>query len=177
MVVGRPAWNDSSAALVVVEAMEHLTRSIGLVARTLVSGALLWGCSSLYIPNTDVTDTPENRAVVEFCERYRKALEKKDVVALLELASPKYYDHAGLKQYLTSKFKGAAFADVTGLRHEIRYRRISEGEGGLLTVDYTYSASYRFLKPDGNEKWENAVEENRLELEPDGESYKIVHGL
>jgi hypothetical protein len=169
--------------------MEHLTRSIGLVARTLVSGALLWGCSSLYIPNTDVTDTPENRAVVEFCERYRKALEKKDVVALLELASPKYYDdagdvdasndidHAGLKQYLTSKFKGAAFADVTGLRHEIRYRRISEGEGGLLTVDYTYSASYRFLKPDGNEKWENAVEENRLELEPDGESYKIVHGL
>jgi hypothetical protein len=66
---------------------------------------------------------------------------------------------------------------VTGMRHEIRYRRISKGDNDQINVDYTYSASYRFLKPDGTEKWENAVEENRLELVPDGESYKIVHGL
>ena len=189
MVVYIGAWNDSGATPVAVEAMEHLTRSIGLVARLLGLAALLGGCASAFIPNTDVEDTPENRAIVDFCERYRKALEKKDIVALLELASPNYYDdsgdvdasndidYAGLKQYLTAKFKGAGFADVTGLRHEIRYRRISEGEGGVLNVDYTFSASYRFLKPDGTEKWENAVEENRLELVRDGESYKIMHGL
>jgi hypothetical protein len=169
--------------------MEHVTRSTGLLPPLLGALALLGGCAGQYIPNTDVEDTDENRVIVQFCERYRKALEKKDVPALLELASPSYYDdsgdvdasndidYAGLKQYLTAKFKGTAFGDVTGLRHEIRYRRVSKGEGGVVNVDYTYSASYRFLKPDGAERWENAVEENRLELVPDGESFKIVHGL
>jgi hypothetical protein len=169
--------------------MEHVSRSIGWLARLLCTVVLLWGCAGQFIPNTDVDDTPENRAVVEFCERYRKALEKKDVAALLELCSPNYYDdsgdvdasndidYAGLKQYLTAKFKGTGFADVTGMRHEIRYRRVSKGDNDQINVDYTYSASYRFLKPDGTEKWENAVEENRLELVRDGDSYKIVHGL
>jgi hypothetical protein len=169
--------------------MEHVIRSLGSLARLLGAIVLLWGCAGQFIPNTDVDDTPENRNIVEFCERYRKALEKKDVGALLELASPSYYDdsgdvdasndidYAGLKEYLTAKFKGAAFGDVTGLRHEIRYRRISKGDGGVINVDYTYSASYRYLKPDGSEKWENAVEENRLEIVPEGESFKIIHGL
>jgi hypothetical protein len=33
------------------------------------------------------------------------------------------------------------------------------------------------LRPDGTEKWDHAVEENRLELVPDGESFKIISGL
>src|SRR5690348_10067368 len=77
------------------------------------------GCTSHYIPNTDVEDTEENRKLITFCEKYRKAVEYKDVGLLLKLASPKYYedggnvdaaddiDYAGLKDYLTSKYQDA----------------------------------------------------------------------
>ena len=74
------------------------------------------GCNHEYIPNTDVEDTEENRKVVAFCEKYRHAVERKDIARLLQLAHPEYYedggnidasddiDLAGLKEYLTTKF-------------------------------------------------------------------------
>ena len=57
----------------------------------LMSGAALTtlGCSKSYIPNTDVEDTSENKKVISFCEKYRHAVEEKDVGGLLKLASPK----------------------------------------------------------------------------------------
>jgi len=142
----------------------------------------LGGCSKYYIPNTDVEDTDKNRRVVEFCEVYRKALERKDITTLLELASPRYYedggnvdaeddiDYAGLKDYLSEKFE-----DATAIRYEIRYRNVVHDDDYVL-VHYTYSGSYRLPTAEG-EKWKSTVEENRLELVPDGESYKIVTGM
>jgi hypothetical protein len=151
-----------------------------LVVLTLAGAAA--GCAEHYIPNTDVEDSDDNRKVVEFCEVYRKAVERKDIPALLSLASPSYYedggnvdasddiDFAGLKDYLSSKFD-----EATSIRYEIRYRRVHLDEEKIL-VDYTYSGSFRVPTRDG-EKWNNAVEENRLELVRDGESYKILGGM
>ena len=131
-----------------------------------------------------VDDTPENREVVVFCERYRKAVERRDVGGLLKLASPKYYetggnidpeddiDFAGLEGYLREKFR-----EASGIRYEIRYRRVMR-ERDMVFVDYTYSASYRITMPDtDNQKWRSVVEENRLELIPDGEGFLIVAGM
>ena len=45
--------------------------------RPLLSGLLLslgLGCASSRIPNTDVPDTSENRDIIAFCERYRRAV-------------------------------------------------------------------------------------------------------
>ena len=87
------------------------TRSLFLAAAA--SALLLTGCATRYIPNTDVEDTEENRTVVTFCERYRHAVELKDVGELLKLASNEYYedggnidasddlDYSGLRDYLT----------------------------------------------------------------------------
>lgn len=149
---------------------------------------VLGGCSTNYLPNTDVEDTPENRKIIEFCEQYRKALEQRDVAALYQLVSPRYYDdggdvrpdndidYAGLRQYLTGKYQNVSFQETAGIRHEIRYRRVIEEEDRVF-VDYTYSGSYRMLRPDGTEKWDHATEENRLELVAEGDSFKIVAGL
>jgi hypothetical protein len=153
-------------------------------------GGLAWlaGCSSSYIPNTDVEDTEDNRKIIVFCETYRHAVENKDVTTLLGLAAEDYYedggnidpqddiDYAGLKEYLTARYKDVGFADAGGIRHEIRYRRVSEDEN-VVFVDYTFSGSFRVLRPDGSEKWEHRLEENRLELVPAGESYKIRSGM
>lgn len=153
--------------------------SVGLWA----SIALLAGCSKSTIPNTDVEDTSDNRKVVTFCEEYRHAVEEKDVGRLLKLASPRYYedggnhnaeddiDFAGLKDYLTS-----TFLKTQAIRYEIRYRRVSTAQNNHVLVDYTYSASYRLPGLKG-EEWRHTVADNRLELVPEGESFKILAGM
>jgi hypothetical protein len=153
-----------------------------LLALTLLGSLSISGCATHYIPNTDVEDTSENRKIITFCERYRHAVERKNVGELLRLASTEYYedggnidasddlDYAGLKDYLTSKFQ-----DARAIRYEIRYRRVIQEED-VIYVDYTYSASYRIPGTKG-EEWRRKVDENRLELVAHQDEFKIVAGM
>ena len=141
------------------------------------------GCSKSFIPNTDVEDTSSNRKVIKFCEEYRHAVEDKDVGRLVSLASPRYFedggntnpeddiDFDGLKDYLT-----ATFVKTQTIRYEIRYRKVKVGENNRVFVEYTYSASYRIPGWKG-EEWKHTVADNRLELSPEGETYKILAGM
>jgi len=162
--------------------MNRLLRPLVIFSTVLALAAPLAACSRHYIPNTDVEDTEENRKIVTFAEKYRHAVEQKDVAALLKMASPDYYedggnvdasddiDFAGLKDYLTSKF-----LDASSIRYEIRYRRIVK-DRGMIYVDYTYSASYRIPGMKG-EEWRRKVEDNRLELVPYQDEFRIVAGM
>ena len=141
------------------------------------------GCNSQMIPNTDVEDTSYNRGVINFCELYRHAVEERNTALLLQIAAPSYYedggnvdptddlDYAGLKAYLEDKFY-----KTKAIRYEIRYRRIGHGRRDVVFVDYTYSASYK-LSTDEGDVWRRTVADNRLELVPDGEKFKIVAGM
>ena len=160
------------------------------VFRTLVVfalGLIEVGCTHEVIPNTDVEDTDFNRRVVEFCEGYRHAVERRNVGMLLKLADTKYYedggstdtsddlDYAGLKVYLQGKFK-----DVKAIRYEVRYRDVTRGRNEEVFVDYTYSASYKIPTPKGD-VWRRRVSDNRLELKPEGKDgkggYTILAGM
>ena len=160
-----------------------LRAKLGGWAVGLVLAVMNTGCATRYIANTDVEDNDVNRQVVQFCERYRKALEMKDTAALMAMASPRYYedggnvdpsddmDFDGLRAWLDTRFQ-----ETTAIRYEIRYRRIDREETRKIQVTYTYSASWRIpgLKQDD---WRHKVSDNRIELEPDGDSYKIVAGM
>ncbi len=153
-----------------------------LVLSAFLGLASLAGCATHYIPNTDVEDNEENRKLIGFCERYRHAVEGKDIVTLLKLAAPSYYedggnadpaddiDYAGLKAYLTTKFQ-----DATAIRYEIRYRRIAK-EKDLVYVEYTFSACYRIPGLKGDE-WRRKVDDNRLELVPYQDEFRIIAGM
>ena len=159
----------------------------GLTVRSRWWGALLLAlsaCSPRYIPNTDVVDNDENRSVIQFCEEYRRAVERRNVALLLQMAHPKYYedggnidasddlDFAGLEEYLRDHF-----ANTKAIRYEIRYRRVVEAEEQQrVYVDYTYSASYKLATETGDH-WQRTVADNRLELQRDGESFKILAGM
>jgi len=141
------------------------------------------GCATHYIPNTDVEDTDANRKVIDFCEDYRKAVERRNVALLLKLASPAYYedggnvdtsddlDYAGLRSYLNDRF-----TQTKAIRYEIRYRRVGMGRRNVIYVDYTYSASYK-IPTESGDVWRRRVADNRLELLPSGESFLIVSGM
>jgi len=140
-------------------------------------------CASQMIPNTDVEDNSYNRNVIQFCEQYRHAVEERNVALLLKIAAASYYedggnvdptddlDYAGLKVYLEDKFY-----KTKAIRYEIRYRRVGKGRRDIVYVDYTYSASYK-LSTDEGDVWHRTVADNRLELVPDGENFKIVSGM
>lgn len=145
---------------------------------------LLSGCTRQLIPNTDVDDTPLNRKVVEFCEEYRRAVERRNVGLLLKLAAPSYYedggnidpsddlDYAGLREYLHDRF-----LNTKAIRYEVRYRRVGLGRNKTVFVDYTFSASYKLATEEGD-VWRRTVADNRLELvqNEDGD-YRIAAGM
>lgn len=161
-------------------------RIVNRIWRTLLGVCLaliLAGCKTQYIPNTDVEDTEYNQRVIDFCEEYRKAVERQNIALLLKLADKKYYedggntdstddiDYAGLEEYLKSKFR-----ETRNIRYEIRYRQIGKGRKDVVFVDFTYSASYRIPTHQG-EVWRRKVADNRLELVPHGETFRIVSGM
>ncbi len=146
--------------------------------------ASAFGCSHTVIPNTDVEDTGQNRKVVEFCEKYRKAVEERDVDTLIAMASTRYFetggnakptddiDYNGLRAYLQSKFK-----QTKAIRYEIRYHRITETEDNkVVYVDFTYTASFQIPTSQGD-MWHRAVRDNRLQLLREGDSFKILAGM
>jgi hypothetical protein len=158
--------------------MKGLFKILALLVIAVVSG-----CATHYIPNTDVEDTGENRKVIAFCEKYRHAVEQRDVPLLLQMASQTYYedggnvdasddmDYAGLKEYLEGRFK-----DTRAIRYEIRYRDIREKSDKRIVIDYTYTASYKIPGLKGDE-WRHTVADNRLEIVEDKDTYKILAGM
>ncbi|MEO8874478.1 MAG: hypothetical protein ABI461_02735 [Polyangiaceae bacterium] len=149
----------------------------------LVLASLSLGCAKTDIPNTDVEDNSDNRKVIAYCEDYRHAVEEKNVGKLLSMASPRYHEDGGnsddsddmdldgLKQYFMT-----TFVKTAGIRYEIRYRRVTFTETSRVYVDYTYAGSFKIAGAKGME-WRHTVADNRLELVPDGESFKIIAGM
>jgi hypothetical protein len=127
------------------------------------------GCVAI-IPGTDVCDSPRNHAVIDFCERYRHALEARDADALLALASPRYndqVDYAGLKAKMKSLMQS-----VSSIRYEIRYKNVTFRDDGTVAVDLTYASSYEMLG-----QWHHSVTDNELVLEQNGSSFQILRGM
>jgi hypothetical protein len=147
--------------------------------------AMLGGaaCAHPFIPNTDIEDVGDNRGVVLFCERYRHALEDRNVAELIRLMSPGYFEDGGnskagddadfdkVREFLTGDF-----LKTGGIRYEIRYRRVTFTETNHVLVDYTYAAAWKIPGIKG-EEWHHQVADNRLDLVHDGESFKIVSGM
>lgn len=148
-----------------------------------VLSLLLSGCRTRYIPNTDVEDTVVNRDIIEFCEEYRKAVERKNIGGLLALAHSSYYedggnvdatddiDYAGLREFLETRFR-----DTRAIRYEIRYRRVELSPKKTIFVDYTFSASYK-IPTDQGDVWRRRVADNRLELIAEKDGYRIIAGM
>ncbi|MDP9037036.1 MAG: hypothetical protein M3O50_19740 [Myxococcota bacterium] len=156
----------------------HWLRSV------LASSALgLAACSKTFIPNTDVEDTGDNRHVIAFCEEYRHAMEDKNVAQLLKMMSPGYFDNGGstrnadgadfesVRAFLTSDFLKTA-----GIRYEIRYRRVTFTDTRHVFVEYTYAGAWKIPGAKSDE-WHHQVADNRLDLVPEGDRYKIVGGM
>jgi hypothetical protein len=120
----------------------------------LLAASVLPSCFLTNIPNTDIPDTHENREVVEFAERYRHAVEQRDIRTLLAMAAPNYFEDAGTPQgdddygYDGLRRVLGVWSDtVREIRYEMRYRRVAfENDGQRALIDYTYTGSFTLMR-------------------------------
>jgi hypothetical protein len=116
--------------------------------------SVLAGCTKK-IPNTEIDDTPENRAIVAVVDAYRKAMDRRDAVGVLALVSRAYFDDAGtadptddvdydrLAQQLP-----ATLQKITAERLELGVTQISmESDGTNATVRLFFDNYYRIVTP------------------------------
>lgn len=144
--------------------------------------SLAVGCAGDLIPNTDVPDTAENREAIHFVEKYRHAVERRNVGAILQLVSPRYLDDNGTpttdddRDYDRLREELAAVAGrLLDVRYEMRYRNVTHRPDRIY-VDYTYTSSFKVATPEGD-RWERRLSDNRIELiRVDGE-FRIISGI
>jgi hypothetical protein len=93
--------------------------------------------------------------LIEVAERYRRAVEQRDVRTLIALAAPNYFEDGGtptgdddygidgLRRLL------ATWAEtVREVRYECRYHRVNISEdGNHATIDYTFTGSFTLVRP------------------------------
>lgn len=145
--------------------------------------AALVGCTHDKIPNTDVEDTEENKEIVLFMEKYRRAVETRNVPALLSMTSREYYDDMGTPTGEDDVDYDALAAglqrmkdEVSDTRYQISYRLLTYTSRNRILVDMLYTGWFKVQTPDGAQ-WQRRLEPHRVVLARAGGGYKIVSGM
>lgn len=152
---------------------------------SLLIGALLLavGCAHETIPNTRVEDNESNREVVDFVEKYRKAVETRDIATLLGLASRDYFDDMGTPageddiDYETLKAGLVRVRkEVIDARYQISYRSLTYMPDERVLVDLLYTGWFKVNTVNGPE-WRRRLEPHRIVLAREKQDYRIVSGM
>jgi len=160
-----------------------------MLTRRLVPAALLLlvaACGAPKIKDTEIEDTPDNRAILDVIEQYRLAYEKRDAPALLALVSPRYmedggtagteddYDFDGLK----ARLEGEDFARVLKARLSVTINDL-EVNGDRAHADMRIETRYQTgPTEEGQEpEWHMHADDNRMEFSRNGGAWKIISGM
>ena len=148
-----------------------------------LSAVLAGACEPDLIPNTRVEDTAANREVLAFVEKYREAVEQRNVPLLMSLASPNYFDdmgtpageddidYDGLKAGLTRIHE-----EVLGARYQISYRAVTYAADQRILVDVLYTGWFRVTTTAGPQ-WKRHLEPHRLVIALEDKSFKVISGM
>jgi hypothetical protein len=142
----------------------------------------LGSCSVDYIPDTKIEDTPENRDILTFIDGYRRAVEGRDLGAVLAMTSKNYYDDMGTPigsddvDYDTlQKGIDRLKKDILAARFQINYRGITFVENRIL-VDILYTGWFQ-INTDQGPQWRRKLEAHRLVIVSEDGGYRILSGL
>jgi len=150
--------------------------------RLLALAALAAAACARNIPDTDIRDTADNRAIIEVVDQYRKAFERRDPAAVLALVSRSYSDDFRSSDPADAvdfeqlqKALPDAFRRLAGARLEIGVRKI-EVKGDAASVDLFFDTRYRIATPRG-EVAKRDSDVNRMTLKREAAGWRIASGL
>jgi hypothetical protein len=162
--------------------MFHRSRLPALVlAATLAVAA---GCAHPdYFPGTTILRNEENRKIIQTVEEYRQRLLERNVVGLLALASPHYfedsgtprsdddYGYAGLKKVLEDQL-----SRVKSLRYDIEYRNIRVA-GNQAEVEVFLDGSFEIASSEAGDRYRRVNDYHRFILDKEGDEWKFLSGM
>ncbi len=150
--------------------------------RLLAFAVLAVGACTRNIPDTEIRDTADNRAILAVIDQYRKAYERRDAAAVLALVSRSYYDdlHSNdpgdaVDYDQLQKSLPEAFQRIAASKLEIGVRQI-EAKENVATVDLFFDTRYRIITPRG-EVARRESDVNRMTLKREDGAWRIASGL
>jgi hypothetical protein len=124
------------------------------------------------VTSSSAAREPDRAGVLEFCERYRRALEARDANALMALVSSRYKDEDGNTYETLAASMHRLMSYANQIRYEIRYGDVTTRADGTIEVAYHYAAS--FLTAAG---WQHKTADATLVLERRGDSFAFLSGI
>jgi ketosteroid isomerase-like protein len=134
-----------------------------------------------YFPGTEIPDNKDTQAIREVMEKYRSAVEAKDVGTIVALCSEQYRDDAGTIQTNDD-------LDYATLR-EVLPKRLSKVQNANLYMELkridvqrdaavaTYSYVWRYRIPAYSNKPESNSDIMQMTFKRVGQQWKITRGL
>ncbi len=112
-------------------------------------------CAPKLIPETQVEDTRENRAVYQVIQTYREAMDRRDAAAVLALVAPDYYDNGGtpapeddVNRAILEERLPQDLARVDAVKLDVGVRKI-DVKDDRAEVEVFYDGWYRVKTPSG----------------------------
>jgi hypothetical protein len=143
---------------------------------------LLAACAPSRIPNTEVPDTKDNRAVYEVIRQYSEALRRKDSTAILLLVSPDYWDGSGtpdpgddVTRDTLEKNLATDLSKVESVMIDMGVKKI-EVNGDEARAEVFYDAAYRIVTPAGPVA-KRPSDINQMRFKKQNGAWKITAGL
>ena len=143
-----------------------------------------------YVAGTKIPYSDANKAVLDACETYRRAVEERNVDGLMLMVHPEYwedsgtpsgsddYGYEGLRNVLLTRLLKA-----TEIRYSVRYVGVHQQCAGELqpkcraAVDVLIDASYTVTNAYGKPSRPDKRDQNQLVLEWDGRRWLFLSGM
>jgi hypothetical protein len=158
--------------------------SVSKLAPLMVGLMLAVGCAhQSTLAGTTVTDTLDNRALLETIEQYRMRLIEKNVEGLLFLASDRYFEDSGTPtaeddygydglKYVLSK----SLARLKSVRYDVQYRSVRV-DGSRAEVEVYLSGAFELIAESGD-RYRRVGDYHRFVLERTGkDKWKFLSGM
>ena len=158
--------------------------SVSKLVPLMVGLMLAVGCAhQSTLAGTTVTDTLDNRALLETIEQYRMRLIEKNVEGLLFLASDRYFEDSGTPtaeddygydglKYVLSK----SLARLKSVRYDVQYRSVRV-DGGRAEVEVYLSGAFELIAESGD-RYRRVGDYHRFVLERTGkDKWKFLSGM
>ncbi len=158
-------------------------RALLTLALTVALTAAAQGCSPAYVRDTKIAYSAEKQEIADLIERYRVALEARDVDALRGLTSEGYYENASTTDDPSDDYDARGLEDVLGkVRRQVKAVKYSIKINAIdlldntAAVDVEYSGQYLFTY-DERDRWSTYADKNRITLRREEGQWRIVSGL
>ena len=158
-----------------------------MLRNVFLSGLLasLAACGPSYIAGSEVEDSAENRAIAVLVEKYRVAVEQRDVASLKEMVSRRYFCNAGTTaepnddygfEQLEQKVLPLLRDNVKSVQYTIDLRHVDFPTPNRAVAEFEYYYKF-FYVDEGKDRWAAKNDFDRLEFSLEDGVWRIASGL